>query len=33
MMKLAACEKLLRSIPTDEQLRVITAHFLLLTYF
>lgn len=32
-MKLAACEKLLRAIPNDEQLRMITAHFLLLSYF
>jgi tetratricopeptide (TPR) repeat protein len=33
MMKLSACEKLLRSIPHDEQLRVITAHLLLLCFF
>ena len=33
MMKLSACEKLLRMIPSDDQLRVITAHLLLLSYF
>lgn len=32
-MKLAACEKLLRSIPQDEHLRVITAHLMLLSFF
>ena len=31
--KLILCEKLLRKIPTDEQLRLISAHLLLLSYF
>lgn len=31
--KLILCEKLFRKIPTDEQLRLISAHLLLLSYF
>ena len=33
MVKLSACEKLLRVIPQEEQLRITYVHFLLLSFF